>query len=136
MIIATAALCLALNIYEEARSEPIMGQYAVAMVTMNRAGNDPERVCKTVFKPNQFSWTIGKHKKVGAGYQVSVTPSEGDAWKRAKIIAKTTLAGRMPDFTHGADHYHTVKVFPKWAMNMRPNKMIGHHVFYASASQS
>ena len=31
-----AVLCLALNVYFEARSEPINSQFAVAEVTMNR----------------------------------------------------------------------------------------------------
>ena len=138
MIVASAVLCLAANIYNEARSEPVMGQYAVAMVTMNRADHRPERVCQTVFAPKQFSWTIKGYKKVEGGYKLAAhnVPKDADAWLRAKTIAKATLAGRMPDFTHGADHYHTKAVFPKWAYNMRPTKMIGRHVFYGGSSQS
>jgi N-acetylmuramoyl-L-alanine amidase len=57
MSIENALLCLALNVYHEARGETVEGQVAVAMVTMNRAGWDTRNVCPTVYKPRQFSWT-------------------------------------------------------------------------------
>ena len=56
-MIEMAITCLALNLYHEARGEPEIGQWAVAQVTMNRAEHDPAKVCDTVFKPRQFSWT-------------------------------------------------------------------------------
>jgi len=37
MITAAALLCLSLNVHNEARGEPVLGQVAVAMVTINRA---------------------------------------------------------------------------------------------------
>ena len=40
MLAQGALLCLALNIYHEARGEPLKGQIAVASVTMNRANWD------------------------------------------------------------------------------------------------
>ena len=55
MLISTAALCLALNVFHEARGEFIPGQYAVALVTLNRAEHDPAKVCDVVFKRHQFS---------------------------------------------------------------------------------
>ena len=64
MILESAVLCLALNIYHEARSEMIPGQYAVAQVTMNRAG-EKSNVCKTVVAKHQFSWTTKMLTKKG-----------------------------------------------------------------------
>ena len=42
--------CLALNVYHEARSEPMDGQYAVAHVVLNRVADDsfPDDACKVV----------------------------------------------------------------------------------------
>lgn len=131
MIIATAAACLALNLYHESRGEPVMGRYAVALVTMNRAKQDHETVCREVFKPKQFSWTSGVIKVPGGWYIPShMRPKEPDAWRDAKIIAKTTLAGRMPDFTKGATHYHATYVRPRWAASMINVRTIGLHRFY------
>lgn len=135
MLIETAFLCLALNIYHEARGEPIMGQYGVALVTLNRAKSE-EQVCKETFRKHQFSWTGGV-VRVQAGWQLPAhmrpklsDPIEAHAWKTAKIIAGVTLAGRMPDFTRGADHYHATYVRPRWARAMNPVKQIGQHIFY------
>lgn len=136
MIVATAALCLAMNLYAEARGESIMGQYGVALVTLNRAQGDPERVCPEVFKSKQFSWTIRGAKKVAGGWKVA-TPKDEHAWWLAQRIAATTLAGRMPDFTQGARHYHADYVAPKWRLAMVPIKKLGKHIFYvAELSQS
>ena len=43
----TAAMCLALNMFFEARNEDIMGQIMVADVTMNRVESNhyPDNVC-------------------------------------------------------------------------------------------
>jgi len=35
-MITAGLMCLALNVYHEARSEPMVGQYAVANVVLNR----------------------------------------------------------------------------------------------------
>src|SRR5574341_488621 len=49
-------ICLAMNIYYEARSDPVEGRLAVAWVTVNRARVARTSICYEVFKPWQFSW--------------------------------------------------------------------------------
>ena len=58
-MLSAAVICLALNIYHEARGEPIEGQRAVASVTLNRTLDPrwPSTVCGVVYDPQQFSWT-------------------------------------------------------------------------------
>lgn len=136
MIVATALMCLSLNLYHEARGEPVLGRYAVAMVTLNRAQQDQDRVCKEVFKSKQFSWTGGV-QKTAAGWKLpphlkpkTDDPIEAHAWQTAKTIAKVSLEGRMYDFTRGSDHYHATYVSPGWARVMEPVKHIGQHIFY------
>lgn len=131
MIVATALMCLSLNLYHEARGEPVMGQYAVALVTMNRAKQDHESVCGEVFKRKQFSWTAAV-KKVPGGWYIprGLHPKEPDAWMYATRIAKMTLAGRMRDFTNGSTHYHATYVRPYWASAFKPGVKIGLHQFY------
>lgn len=55
MIMSTALLCLASNIYFEARSEPIAGQIAVAEVTLNRVTSQdyPNNICEVVLQENE-----------------------------------------------------------------------------------
>lgn len=132
MIVSTALLCLAVNLYHEARGEPIMGQYAVAMVTLNRAEHDKRRVCTEVFKPKQFSWANEGVTRVKGGWRLSsaLTPRDAHAWWVAKRIAKTSMAGKMPDFTRGATFYHAKQVKPYWRLVMVQVKQIGNHKFY------
>lgn len=49
-LITQAALCLALNVYHEARSENYDGQMAVAQVTLNRVASEkyPDSICDVV----------------------------------------------------------------------------------------
>lgn len=138
MIVSSALLCLALNVYHESRNQIIPGQYAVALVTLNRAQGDPRRVCVETFKPRQFSWTNASVTKVKGGWRVgqALVPKDHDAWVRAKRIAEVTLQGRMPDITNGSTFFHTKKVRPEWRLAMLPTKTIGDHRFYADPRQS
>jgi spore germination cell wall hydrolase CwlJ-like protein len=131
MLIATATLCLAVNVYQEARGEPIPGQYAVAFVTMQRAKQDRKKVCKAVFEPWQFSWTVKGARKEGIGWRVD-TPKEKDAWKTAQIVADQVLAGRIPNWLGPMTHYHAREVKPRWRLAMTRIKTIGRHIFYRS----
>ena len=117
MTLEVALACLALNVYHEARGEPVEGQVAVALVTLNRAARDTRRVCSEVWKPYQFSWTIK-------------TPPVRDmrAWHRAHEVARA--AWSMPDFTGGATHFHADHVSPRWASTKRRVGKWGRHIFY------
>lgn len=132
MIVATALMCLSLNIYHESRGEPVPGRYAVAQVTMNRAEGQDSRVCDEVFKKYQFSWANEGVKKVKGGWFVPkhLQPSEESAWDSSKRIASTALQGRMWDFSKSAKFYHTLKVKPGWAKKMQVVARIGNHIFY------
>ena len=119
-MISAAVMCLALNVYHEARSEPIEGQRAVAHVTLNRARERNMRVCDVVFEPAQFSWPISDPK---------VTDER--AWAIAHKVAKRAhRAGAAADPTRGANHYHATYVQPSWARSMERTTRIGLHIFY------
>lgn len=134
MILESAVLCLALNIYHEARGESLIGQHAVAQVTMNRAGWKEGEVCHEVLKPKQFSWTNGglvARAKGEAHLTKAGMPREEDAWYQARGVAIATLSGMVPRFTQ-ADHYHTTKVRPTWRNAFKRVATYGSHIFYTS----
>jgi spore germination cell wall hydrolase CwlJ-like protein len=56
--------CLALNVYYEARGEPLAGKYAVAEVTMNRVASPrhPGTVCEVVYEKR---WDRLRKRHVG-----------------------------------------------------------------------
>ena len=115
--------CLAKNIYHEARSEPLEGQIAVAQVTLNRVRSSkyPSTVCKVVYAPSQFSWTLDKTKRI----------RDKRAWAASVEVARAVLTQsvRLPDFR--AHYYHTPKVRPSWAKNKQIVAVIGNHIFYS-----
>jgi N-acetylmuramoyl-L-alanine amidase len=124
-------LCLARNIYYEARGESLTGKIAVANVTINRVkkrNKENEKkttICKVVYEKHQFSWTnLPKPKKI-----------DDEAWDDALTIAKSVLNGKFRDVTNKSTHYHSVKIKPKWASShkIKKVKVIGKHVFYKLA---
>ena len=118
--------CLALNIYHEARSEPPVGRYAVAWVTLNRVEHERLRdtMCKVVYQSGQFSRTEdGKSDKT----------YEKEAYKEAMKIAEDVYYAKEDgkiDPTGGATFYHAVYVKPKWRHSMSSSLTIGKHIFY------
>ena len=124
-MLESAFLCLALNVFFESRGEPFTGQLSVAQVTMNRAGDDPAKLCKVVHAPKQFSWTSQKNRKKPAG----------DAWDQAKHVAGLAIQNDLPDLTNGATHFHTKHVSPKWRHMLARTLTIGSHIFYKPKTQ-
>lgn len=124
--------CLAMNIYHEARGEPLAGQYAVAEVTLNRTRSRefPSSVCKVVYQKHwnprrketvyAFSWT---------GMSLS-TNFNSAAWRQAKEIARTVLTGDRIPTLQGALFYHSIDVKPGWSHRHKRIAIIGHHIFY------
>lgn len=129
MFLTTAAICLAANIYHESRGEPIVGQVAIALVTMNRAGGEPHRVCDVVLKRKQFSWTAGLVRANGQMKQRGI-PKEPLAWTTAELVASIVLNGWVPDITRGATHYHEQSIRPWWSRSMPLVATYGAHKFY------
>ena len=127
-MVLTALSCIALNVYFEARSENMSGQYAVAHVILNRVQDDrwPNEVCEVVTQRNdnnvcQFSWYCdGK----------SDTPTDEYAWAYAQMVAADVLRGEVPDFTGGSTHYHASYIKPYWADMMLYQGDFGSHYFF------
>ncbi|MCL2874697.1 MAG: cell wall hydrolase [Betaproteobacteria bacterium] len=135
MTLTTAMLCMALNIYHESRGEPLGGQHAVAQVTFNRAGRDPDRVCEEVFKPKQFSWANKLTAAKGVERErlaLHYMPKDKKAWNVARGIAYHTINGNVADFTNGAKFYHANTVRPVWRHEFKLVAVIGNHFFYTA----
>ena len=127
MVAVTAALCLSLTIYYEARGEDIYGQLAVAQVVMNRVESPryPDDVCGVVTQRKQFSYLNT------CSIQCAVqNVREQQAWKVSQSVATSFLQGHRISLT--ATHYHTTWVQPYWSQHdsMHPITTIGNHTFY------
>ena len=115
-----------MNIYHEARGEPIQGQIAVGNVVINRIDhpNYPNTVCDVVYERKQFSWySDGK----------SDTVHNMLAFKEAAEISLMLLAGYINDNTDGATHYYNpYKVTPKWASVYDYQIQYANHIFLSN----
>ncbi|WP_417789314.1 cell wall hydrolase [Terasakiella pusilla] len=133
----TETRCLALNIYWEARSEPLEGQLAVAGVTMNRVADSrfPDTICDVVQESKsryrlhrcQFSWWCDGKKD---------DPLELTAWRSAQQVARLYLAGIYTDPTSQAKWYHADYVNPVWADRLNRTTQIGRHIFYSDQTET
>jgi len=137
-IIETALMCMAFNIYHEARNESMLGQIAVGQVVMNRVWDKrfPNTVCevvkeavtykgtkKPVLHKCQFSWYCD-----GAKDDVN---KDSKAWRYSLEYASIVLSGRIVlDITEGATHYHATYVRPAWAKTKTRTTRIDRHIFY------
>jgi hypothetical protein len=125
--------CLARAVYFEARSEPEMGQLAVAKVVLNRVKDPayPKTICGVVYqgsnKPNacQFSFACDG---------LSDQPTVRSSWKQANRVAAKAMAGdKSIEIMTAATHYHADYVSPKWAASFKRVIKIGRHIFYSDS---
>lgn len=126
--------CLALNIYFEARSEPVDGMLAVGHVVMNRVShrNFPNSACDVIRQGGevvrhrcQFSWWCDGR---------SDRPRNAVAWDAAKLVAWFIYNGHTEDPTEGALWYHADYVEPYWRDAYHRGPQIGRHIFYRVAA--
>jgi spore germination cell wall hydrolase CwlJ-like protein len=121
--------CLATTVYLEARSEPTIGQYAVAEVALRRRdrGSWGGTVCQVVKSPRQFALTT-----TPASFDINNLDAFSKAWKVAgESISnwRLPLEERLVLVPH-ADHFATVAVAPAWSRKHAVTT-IGEHTFYA-----
>jgi N-acetylmuramoyl-L-alanine amidase len=114
--------CMVQNVYHEARDQSLLGQAAVAHVTLNRVRSAayPASVCGVVWQPGQFSWTEdGRSDRM----------TDLDAIGKAVDIALAALRGKSKDPTGGALNYYAHhKVRPNWA-KAGYRFILGEHTF-------
>jgi N-acetylmuramoyl-L-alanine amidase len=124
------ALCLARNIYFEARGEGARGQYAVAAVTLNRVREKrwPDGICGVVYQKKQFSWTMSQPMSR------PTVINDRAAWQRAAEVAVLSLVGLAPDYSQGATYYvapKRLRRMPTWTATMAVSHRIDGHVFFS-----
>jgi spore germination cell wall hydrolase CwlJ-like protein len=120
---------LAQTIFGEARGEPLLGQYAVGHVVLNRA-SDPRwgrSIAAVCLQRYQFSCWLAEDPNRARLDHVSL---QDPAFVQCLQVALAILSGAHADQTQGATHYHTTAVRPAWAREHTPCYTIGHHVFY------
>lgn len=134
---AESLVCLALNVYFEARNQSTIGQIAVAQVTMNRVRDPrfPNTVCEVVKQGHTYSWKPELPIKNQCQFSwwcdgKSDEPKDEDAFQKAMLIATGVYRQDLDDFVDGATHYHAVYVLPDWSASKQYIVRIDDHIFY------
>jgi spore germination cell wall hydrolase CwlJ-like protein len=112
--------CLARAVYAEAKSEPILGQLAVAQVILNRTragGRFPTSVCGVVTQPGQFA----DLRHLAIDYSAAT-------WQQAVGIARVAMANQWRQVAANALYFHANYVAPAWPFTRVGS--IGRHIFY------
>ena len=119
---------MAMNIYYEAGSEPLIGKIAVGAVTLNRLHDSrfPKNIRDVVTEPQQFSWYNSKI--------ANTPPSNNKRWKEcyevAKMLLTKTVGNDIIKLLEGATHFHAIDIKPSWAARKTKIATIEGHVFY------
>lgn len=116
-----AVLCLAQNLYFEARHESLIAMEAVAATVFNRMTlpNYPSTVCGVVYQYRQYSWTLVYSRW-------TTTPP-----KKFVELSRQFLNNRHEiQSAHPVTHFHRYDISPKWAPTLTPVTQIGAHIFY------
>jgi len=116
--------CLIRNVFYESRGEPYWGKIAVAQVTWNRVkhGKWGQDICRVVYAPGQFSWTVEPHKRnsrIG-----------GPGWEDTIQAVEDFVNGARVAKLDKSMYFHASYVKPNWHTWADRIKQIGNHIFY------
>lgn len=116
--------CLIRNVFYESGSEPYLGKIAVAQVTWNRVkyGQWGRDICRVVYAPGQFSWTVEPHKRnsrIG-----------GKGWEDTMQAVEDFINGTRVAKLENSMFFHASYVKPNWHKWADRIKQIGNHIFY------
>lgn len=136
-MITASIMCLALNIYHEARGEPLAGQLAVGFSTMNRVTDKryPDTLCGVVKQAKYHDWDLNNPIRYKCQYSWFCDgrndfPHDDKAMLESIILAQNIYYGQVTDVSEGATHYHANYVNPNWAGDMTVVLEVGQHIFY------
>lgn len=126
-------ICLATNMYHEARSEGRQGMIAVGWVTLNRVNSElfPDTICDVVYQRNQFAWIF----ELGAS-RWNTKVNERAAYEKA-LDAAQYLYSRQDDahdYTVGAQYFLSPMPAglpkPSWSRRFEQTLVYKRHTFY------
>lgn len=116
--------CMTLNLYHEARGEPMRGILSVAHVVMNRVKSEkyPKSICGVVYQPNQFSW-VAERKRVHDYRTFLKMQQLAETFLRNHQSYKSEIGNSL--------YFHTKSSNPSWSKHAKRKTVIGNHVFVA-----
>ena len=138
------AVCLAKNMYYEARNQGLAGQLAVSLVVMNRVKDKryPDTICEVVYHGPISKWWLNEKGKIVPIRNrcqfswycdgKSDKPKNKKKYKFFLDLSRDLVYGNMQvvDITEGATHYHADYVYPDWRKTKTKTIEVADHIFY------
>ena len=138
MLIVSAQLCMAINLYKECRGTSDKECQLINRVVINRMQQSNQDACSVIFEKNQFSWTKKTPKKLQFENYQQMTSyykiHEADQLARAFDNVDKSQEESSPalqtasNITHYADR--SLRSQPKWAHRMQVAYQTKYFVFY------
>ena len=129
-------ICLAQNVYFEARSQSQLGQYAVTHVVLNRVRSEafPNNVCAVIKQGKRRDGVMVKYKCQFSWYCDGKPDDINDkkAWNESLSLAMNAYMVYYLGFdaSNGATFYHADYVKPHWSEVFTRVVRIDDHIFY------
>ncbi len=124
-MIKTAAFCLALVIYREARSEDLAAQIATAKILQNRATLNKTSVCGELAKASQFSW-VKSYRIVRPKWDGTI---DWAAWEQASATARCLNKIEVKGITPKHIYFNNASMGKRFKTKNKP-VVIGKLLFY------
>lgn len=123
MLIVSAHLCMAINLYKECRGASDRECQLINRVVINRMQDNDHDACETIFAKKQFSWTKKTAKKLQfANYHDMVhyyQLNDSTQLIRAFYNVDKSLDNNNPLKTSSTMiHFYDRSITPKWATSM------------------
>ena len=135
-------ICLANNIYHEAKSQSTAGQIAVGLVVINRVRDSrfPNTICEVVYQAKYSKWwkeekgkDVPRKHKCQFSWFCDGKPeiiTDIEHYQQILRLVSRILTNRYAGMIEGATHYHATYVNPKWNKEKTRIGRIDDHIFY------
>lgn len=136
MLVVTANLCMAINLYKECRSASDKECQLVNRVVINRMHETKQGACNVIFARNQFSWTNQTRKRLNfknysemiAYYKISDTTQLVRAFDN---VIKSQDNQQALLVSRNMTYYYDKSIStPKWAQHMQVAYRTKNFIFY------
>lgn len=125
--------CAVINLYHEARGEPVEGQKMVVQVVINRTMHNKKfgsTLCKTIEEYKQFSWMLDLDKSYMLYSKQLQIPLSSYLNLKELVQEVISEQSKISLDKRRVFYYHTNKVKPVWRKNLKVHSVIGNHIFY------
>lgn len=125
--------CMVLNLYHEARGEPLKGKELVVQTVINRtlhAKRFGRNFCESIEEYKQFSWTLDIAKAYELHSSVQSIPFKEYITLQEIVERVLNNQKKVLDSEKQILYYHNHTVKPKWSKKLKVHSRIGNHTFY------